>query len=221
MWVKTSKITGSCLSLDSGYLILLMPLTQNGASLAQQLKSQTQIQHQDTEEVMLQMLAGLNSKAGYAKLLGMLYGFYFPLEQRIETMLSDELMSQLGPRSRAHLILNDLTAIDANDSDMEMCKALPFLESPEEALGAMYVLEGSALGGKMISRMLLQKELLGLQPSQVQFFNGYGPDTGKKWNGFLEVVNRTETNTHQMVQAASNTFVSFRKWIQQHAGIHE
>lgn len=57
------------------------------------------------------------------------------------------------------------------------------LANPEQALGAFYVLEGSTLGGAMITRHL--KHHFGDQ-IPCQFYNGYGMGTPSKWHNFLK-----------------------------------
>lgn len=53
------------------------------------------------------------------------------------------------------------------------------------AAGALYVIEGSALGGRILSRRL--QESLGIDPgSGGRYFFGHGAETALRWRGFIE-----------------------------------
>jgi len=65
---------------------------------------------------------------------------------------------------------------------------LPHLMEPVEALGAMYVLEGSSLGrqvmlGKLAERLNIRPDWAG------HFFSGYGKETGAMWRSFVAALN--------------------------------
>ncbi len=76
----------------------------------------------------------------------------------------------------------------------------------------MYVLEGSTLGGTMISRRLRQS--LGLHPGSgggAQFFFSYGPQVGRMWRDFTAALEAySEGNAHgkdeEIVASAQATF---------------
>ena len=59
--------------------------------------------------------------------------------------------------------------------------------SRAEALGLLYVLEGSTLGGQVIRKRLLAR---GAGLEGVSFLDPYGADTGPRWKGFLAVLGR-------------------------------
>lgn len=81
-----------------------------------------------------------------------------------------------------------------------------------EALGAAYVVEGSALGGMVIAKNLKQCEKLqGIQ--QQHFFNG-DRENLKDWNSFrkeLESRSFSAEEEDQAVQKAKETFIFFRE----------
>jgi heme oxygenase (biliverdin-IX-beta and delta-forming) len=81
----------------------------------------------------------------------------------------------------------------------------------------LYVLEGSTLGGRGITRMLL-KQCGALSLHHVTFFNSYGEKTGPMWLRFQEALNGldyTESETAATVQAANDTFLNFKRWIEE------
>jgi len=95
---------------------------------------------------------------------------------------------------------------------------LPAIRSHAEALGAMYVMEGSTMGGKIIARMIEgQAGISG--PSGFSFFNGYGEETGRMWEEFKVFLNRPldEMEKLNMILTANRTFITFYNWIDKHA----
>ena len=88
----------------------------------------------------------------YRDVLCRLYGFWRGWEPQVSALMRDEAF--LEPRRRLHLLTADLAALglsaDARDA-LPLCPLTP-LADDMEALGSMYVLEGSTLGGRVIQR---------------------------------------------------------------------
>ena len=82
-------------------------------------------------------------------------------------------------------------------------------------MGALYVLEGSTLGGQMIARMLQKNPLLNLVPGQLNFFLGYKKETGPKWKSFQAALNLLDGETETLVSTARQTFSLFTQWTEQ------
>lgn len=87
--------------------------------------------------------------------------------------------------------------------------------SRAEALGLLYVLEGSTLGGQVIRKRLLAR---GHGLDGVSFLDPYGADTGPRWKGFLAVLNREcPPDRPDTGEAAARGgvagFKAFRDWL--------
>ncbi|MBE7181177.1 MAG: biliverdin-producing heme oxygenase [Terriglobus roseus] len=80
-------------------------------------------------------------------------------------------------------------------------------------LGAMYVVEGSTLGGQYIAHQV--ETDLNLQPGQGdRFFRGYGKETMPKWREFQQVLAALpEPQTEHVIAAAKAMFGIFRSWL--------
>ena len=75
------------------------------------------------------------------------------------------------------------------------------------AAGALYVLEGSTLGGQIILKHLQKTMSPGFKGSQ--YFSAYQYKTGSMWKSFLQQLNampQSIFNEHQMIAGAKKTF---------------
>ena len=186
--------------------------------LQQRLKDRTEKLHKRLEDTMAPILAAVSSKEDYIKLLKTFYGYMKPVEDLIHAYIDKSRISDLDQRRNTRYLLTDIDELGADDDDIDYSKAVPSIHTPASALGAMYVLEGSTLGGKTISRML--KEKLG-DDIPVNFFSGYKDNTGAMWKRFVECLNDEVwiNQENEIVNGANETFINFNRFLQsQYAG---
>ena len=163
----------------------------------------------------------MSSLESYGQLLACFYGLYAPLEQRLESQdCSTATGINLTQRQKAHLIPIDLTALGWTKSQINSiawCKNLPEVHDPANALGTLYVLEGSTLGGQVICREAQKRLDLSAQHG-CSFFAGYGEQTRPMWQDFGEKVaafHRTHPQSEtEIIASANETFTCFKEWIQ-------
>jgi heme oxygenase len=187
---------------------------------AQLLKLHTARHHLALEETVLPILHSLRSPAEYIGFLTKFYGYFKPVEDRILQHIDSRILPDISERRKAGWILEDLTFSNAHTGALPLATVLPGIENTAMAFGALYVLEGSTLGGRGITRLLLKNEHLRLQPRQLRFFSGYGEETGPKWTGFLQTLNRhgqSEAAAQTMITTANETFLYFEKWLSKNA----
>jgi heme oxygenase len=82
-------------------------------------------------------------------------------------------------------------------------------------LGCLYVLEGSKLGGQMISRHAKEK-LNFTNVDGTRFFSAHGAKTGSYWKEFIDTLNLHAVDTKQedaIIEGAKDTFADFGKWL--------
>ncbi len=181
---------------------------------AQVVKDSTSALHAGVESLLVPKLQALRSHDGYAAILQMFYGFFSPIEGLIRQQLTGADLPDLDSRRKALVILHDLQALKFSIRGLAVCTQLPPINSRAAAFGAMYVLEGSTLGGKQISKMLLCNEALALPENAVGFFAGYRQFTGEKWKSFLSAFNELE-DTATLATSANATFLALKRWMQQ------
>src|SRR6187431_554729 len=126
------------------------------------LKEQTSPSHQALEQRMVDLIHQIRSGEDYARFLKLMYGYYAALEDRIAEFVDNRRPWDFKKRRKAGRLLEDIRQF-APPGSVALCDQLPDLHSYAGALGAMYVLEGSVLGGKIVARMI--KEQLDAQQS--------------------------------------------------------
>lgn len=195
-----------------------MVKSERPETAAQLLKHHTLQQHLLLEEMVLPRLLSLQTVGDYMRFLKCFYGYFKPVESLIEQQVDESILPDIKQRRKAALILQDLTFLKAHTDDLLFATALPEIKNKPQAFGAMYVLEGSTLGGRGITKMLLKNNDLKLTGEQVQFFAGYGAETGTMWMAFLKTLNAFGNDASAialMITTANETFLLFKNWLLQ------
>jgi heme oxygenase len=152
----------------------------------------------------------------YQNLIARFWGFYRPLEQRLLTVAPRLLRScEYASRFKTPLLVRDLECFGRLPGTLSQCRGLPELASLPKVLGCLYVIEGSTLGGQVISRYL--KIYLGLtRESGAAFFTGYGASSARRWRafgGFLTDTADALDCDELIVSGAVQTFDAFNNWL--------
>lgn len=181
------------------------------------LKERTSASHQALEKDLVRKIREINSKEAYVHLLKMMYGYYYSLEQGVSGYLANDPQVNFAERRKASTILKDLHNLQ-HRGEVEVCEDMPDIHSNESALGAMYVMEGSTLGGQHIARMI-QSQLQVRDSAGLQFFHGYGPETQNMWESFKLNLTRpfTDSQADEIVETANDTFRTFKNWVDSYA----
>lgn len=187
------------------------PIRRDG--LHARLRAATDPAHRALE-AGLDWQARVATRAGYRDLLARLHGFHATWEDAIGAQLSDEPF--LAPRRRLALLAADLDHLGLAP---EAVAALPQpetvrLDGPAAATGALYVLEGSTLGGQLIGRHIAG--LHGLSETGLTYYRAHGPRTGAMWSAFrtrLEDFSDDPDAEASLTEAAVATFAAMRDWL--------
>jgi heme oxygenase len=153
----------------------------------------------------------------YLSVLKAFYGFHAPLE-----VLLARVASVAPPpfplARRAELLERDLAAVGVPPHEvaaLPRCAEQPRLPLPEHLAGCSYVLEGAALGGRIIARELERR--LGItRDSGASFFVGEGAGTAARWTrvlAWLDEVARKSGREDEIVAAAIDTFRALTSWL--------
>jgi heme oxygenase len=82
----------------------------------------------------------------------------------------------------------------------------PAPASVAEALGLLYVIEGSIMGGRLILREL---DARGIREPGLAFLDPYGSSSGSLWRGFLAVLDRETVTAHELSDAERGAMRGF------------
>lgn len=147
---------------------------------------------------------------GLANLLGRWYGFLVPFEAAVARVPG--LHEIMGNRGRLSLLASDLRWHGVNASRLELNQSPEYQDAPS-ALGALYVIEGSTLGGRLLATRIEQE--LGLRAGcGYSFLRGYGEENGRMWRELSVHVNRlTEDESERAALTAQETFSRIHCWL--------
>ena len=165
--------------------------------------------------VFAALAAGRLERDAYLALLGRLYGFHHPLEAAV---------AQAGPPGlkpsqwrRAHLLRSDMAALGHCDAAIERLPRHPAPGghwSPVRAMGWLYVIEGSTLGGRQLARQL--DHLLPASDAAGRSFLLAGTDQNHvRWRDFCVVLDACGVDPApraEMVAGAIEAFDCFEVW---------
>lgn len=184
----------------------------------EQLRKETAEDHDQIEQndyakaIMNQTL----TTADYQAYLEKFYGFILPIEQKIAQLDGvQELGIDMKHRAKSPLLEQDLAFISSSRQQVPICDEVPEIASTEQLLGYLYVIEGSTLGGQIITRKL--REHLSLEPGAgLTYFNAYGQDTRTQWKELSEMMNtavEAGADRKVIVSTAKETFRLLNQWL--------
>ncbi|WGM37769.1 biliverdin-producing heme oxygenase [Caulobacter sp. NIBR1757] len=147
------------------------------------LRAETRAAH-EALEADLDIFSHLASDAGRRRLARLFHGLHAGAEAVLAPWLAAVPGLDYEARRRRPVLDRDLAHFgEATPPPCPMAKPA----SRAEALGILYVLEGSTLGGQVIRKRLLSR---GAGLDGVSFLDPYGAETGPRWKGFLAVLGR-------------------------------
>ena len=176
------------------------------------LRAATRPAH-DRLEGSLGLLDEWLDQDAYKQVLERFYGFWRGWEPQVAALLQDGAF--LEPRRRTHLLRADLAALGSSACAVAALPACPppLLRDAAGALGSLYVMEGSTLGGRVIQRNVERR--LGLDGrSGCAYFAGYGASTGAMWRSFLLRLDQAPAADAERIAAgATATFERLAGWL--------
>lgn len=191
-------------------------LAQTG--LAERLRRETRQAHERLEGT-LDLLDPALTLDAYRDLVARFHGFWRVWEPAVAAALAEPDL--FDPCRRAHLLVRDLEALglDAREiAALPACPQLPPLGDAVEALGSLYVMEGSTLGGRVILKAL--ERHLGLSAARgAAYFAGCGDEPAAQWRRFRTRLDaraaqwQDPDDAARCVAAADKTFDILTSWL--------
>lgn len=175
------------------------------------LRQETATLHQDVQR-KIDLLSPQLTLERYVSILRAFQAFFVPWEIALQTQCPASLTELWKGRGRAALLGQDLTALGASPTPSSRWTTTPDLRDPGLWLGSLYVVEGSTLGGQVISRYL--EERFSWQDGQgYRFFQGYGSQTAVRWRAMCAALESANDKGNQIVAGAHLTFGKLRESI--------
>ena len=143
------------------------------------IKETTRSVHTELEKALIPALKKISSPVEYAEILKLFYGYFRPVETAVFQYIDQGDLPDISTRRKSNWLESDLEQMK-QDLPVHRCENIPQINSRAGAWGALYVLEGSTLGGKIISKMIASR--LPEDDLPLHFFQGYGDDTMHRWH---------------------------------------
>jgi heme oxygenase len=191
-----------------------------GGDVLRLLRTGTATVHAEVERTLGLMDPELQ-RSRLVHVLERLHGFWIAAERGLDAWAArhpaDARAVDWPRRRRAAVFADDLRALGAGTAGAapgpSAVSGLPAVPGTDEALGRMYVLEGSTLGGTFIDRHLAG--LPQLADVRLRAFSPYGAETGAMWHAFRRVTRDRMSaggDPSAVVTAARETFGVLAAW---------
>lgn len=185
--------------------------------IIEKLRQSTAEIHKELDSWLMPVFRDMDNTDKYSKLLRAFYGYYAPLMDRIGVEIDTHYLPDFAQRRNPDSILNDLASINKPNTFIHSATALPEIHNASQAFGALYVLEGSTLGGVFLSKMLGENMNID-EKNGLSFFYGYGKASREMWNVFIEQINlfaKEKGSEEAILTTAADTFRYFKDHLQQ------
>ena len=181
--------------------------------IAARLRRETAPEHAAIEAASGILHQGLTC-AEYRKYLERWFGFVAPLEAELQrARVWDALRLDPRERSKRQSLEHDLGELGSVVCALPL-SGLPELRGLPEAVGSAYVIEGSTLGGRVLSRHV--QTCLGAEVPR-GFLEVYGSETGQRWHAFRAALASYAVGREaqdRVIAGAKSTFRAFTRWLE-------
>lgn len=188
------------------------------------LQEATRARHEALEQSphLARLISSHLSLGEYTYVLQRMLGFHDVSEWRLAAV-SDRLPLDTSARKKAHLAARDLQHLGMTPdsiSSLPRCASVPTISNVDAALGLLYVVEGSTLGGRIILRHLGTSIRL-TADAGASFFAGYGSATGAMFREVCGAIEERVAETGKLnllVRTAQDTFDALLQWMELEKG---
>ncbi len=181
-------------------------------SLRDRLRIETRAAHDALDET-LDLTGQPLTLDQYVRLLARFHGFHRAIEPLLARLIEPSLWTG---RSKLAVLQQDLDRCGMSAAVVRLLPApedLPSITDRATALGALYVSEGSTLGGRIIDRQLQANPVV---PADARsYFGGYGAQTGAKWQAICAALETSSNPNHHQrtIRSAQLVFASLQRWL--------
>jgi heme oxygenase len=174
------------------------------SEIHKRLRAATGAEHQRLEG-RVRILERIGATASRRTLLDQFHRLHSEVETAISPCLADLDGLDFAARRRTARLAEDMAELGLPVPAPS--RGIPQARSIPEALGLMYVLEGSTLGGRVIRREAAAR---GLDMCGLSFLDPYGAEVGNQWKSFLTVLARCVRTSNDADSAVAGARAGFR-----------
>lgn len=181
------------------------------------LRTATWTAHQSLEK-QVDVRHRFSSLAEYQGHLVRMWGFCAGLESHLADEQFADVLPDYAARRKLPLLKRDLTALGLSSDTVDtlpICRKLPDCSDTAAALGCVYVLEGSTLGGQTLLPVVESR--LGLHAGHgAAFLASYGAEVGPMWKRFGQALEQwcvTPERRERAEFGAETTFSRLSDWL--------
>lgn len=185
------------------------------ASFPEKLKQNTAGPHTKLEELPLSksIISPEVDTKNYLLYLDLMHDIIYDVENTVYPRLNT-IITDIEERKKLSFIEQDFTVL-AHKKDSVKKNALELENnfSTGFAMGIMYVIEGSSLGGRVIYKNI-HKNLGYDNENGAAYFSGYGDKTGSYWKNFMAALSDYEkeyNNADEIIAGANHAFKAITK----------
>lgn len=183
------------------------------ASFLENLRSKTSPSHTSLEDLPISKIIvdPKITNEDYILYLNLMHDVVKNLEDNIYPILTP-IIDDLDQRIKAPILANDILFAKGKIKPFQAPFNTAEISVPF-AMGMMYVVEGSTLGGRFILKNI--QESLGFnEENGASYFSGYGNKTGSFWKKFLNILTDFEDETNsadEIIRGADYAFSTIHK----------
>jgi heme oxygenase len=164
------------------------------------LRNETATAHKNLEDLLNIMSPSLDSER-YTHVLEGFARLHASLEGRLHELRELPFAAEyLAERRKLPWLAADLAACALAPAIEREAPDLSWITTEPELLGALYVIEGSTLGGQVVSRHLHSIPSI----ASTRYFESYGPDTGRNWQKFTALLSTRPPAEHDTIVASAD-----------------
>jgi len=163
-------------------------------------------------EYASKIMDGSLTKAEYTVLILANYVFHNTLELSLNKHLAENWKLELSWHHRAKSVFarQDLRSLGCEHLIVKLLDKEPLgnysIDSGEQAIGALYVAEGTAIGGVIIKKNLQKIDWIVQNDFPIRFYGCYGQSLSPLWKEFVAFVCQVEVNHESVLNQAYQTF---------------
>jgi heme oxygenase (biliverdin-IX-beta and delta-forming) len=137
----------------------------------------------------------------YTNILESFARLHLALEERLSQLKSFDFSNEyLYTRRKLPWIASDLAVCALRPAAEREAPDFTWIKTEADLFGALYVIEGSTLGGQVVSRHLQTIPAI----ASTRYFESYGSETGRNWQKFSALLSARPMEEHDAIVAAAD-----------------